>query len=79
MATLTLQIESASLMEQLKNVLSLMKGVKIMSKDTSSKSILLDDVPNAITLSAMKEAENGQDAGVVRTDSLESFMNSMED
>ena len=79
MATLTLQIESASLMEQLKNVLSLMKGVKILSKDTSSKSVLLDDILNAVTLTAMKEAESGQDAGVVCTDSLESFMRSMED
>lgn len=38
-----------------------------------------DDVPNAVTLAAMKEVESGHDAGVVRTDSLESFMASMEE
>lgn len=78
MATLTLQIESPSLMEQLKNILSLMKGVKVMTSDIS-KSAILDDVPNSVTLSAMKEAESGHDAGVVCMDSLETFMNSMED
>ena len=34
---------------------------------------------NAETLAAMKEAESGHDAGVVRVDSLESFMASLED
>lgn len=34
-------------------------------------------IPNAETLAAMKEAENGHDAGVVRVDSLESFMASL--
>lgn len=32
---------------------------------------------NAETLAAMKEAESGHDAGVVRVDSLESFMASL--
>ena len=39
----------------------------------------MEDVPNAETLAAMKEAESGHDAGVVRVDSLESFMASLED
>lgn len=34
-------------------------------------------IPNAETLAAMKEAESGHDAGVVRVDSLESFMVSL--
>ena len=34
-------------------------------------------IPNAETLTAMKEAESGHDAGVVRVDSLESFMASL--
>ena len=34
---------------------------------------------NAETLAAMKEAESGHDAGVVRVDSLESFIASMEE
>jgi hypothetical protein len=79
MARLTLQVDSPSLLEQLKNVLSLMKGVKIVSDSPVSRSAALEDVPNAETLAAMKEAESGHDAGVVRVDSLESFMASMEE
>ena len=48
-------------------------------KYLSVSSAALEDVPNAETLAAMKEAESGHDAGVVRTDSLESFMASMEE
>ena len=69
MAQLTLQIDSPSLLEQLKNVLSLMRGVKIVSDSPVSRSAALEDVPNAETLAAMKEAESGHDAGVVRVDS----------
>ena len=65
MAQLTLQIDSPSLLEQLKNVLSLMRGVKIVSDSPVSRSAALEDVPNAETLAAMKEAESGHDAGVV--------------
>ena len=79
MAQLTLQVDSPSLLEQLKNVLSLIKGVKIVSDSPISRSAALEDVPNAETLAAMKEAESGHDAGVVRVDSLESFMASMEE
>ena len=79
MARLTLQVDSPSLLEQLKNVLSLMRGVKIVSDSPVSRSAALEDVPNAETLAAMKEAERGHDAGVVRVDSLESFMASMEE
>ena len=79
MAQLTLQVDSPSLLEQLKNVLSLMRGVKIVSDSPVSRSAALEDVPNAETLAAMKEAESGHDAGVVRVDSLESFMASMEE
>ena len=79
MARLTLQVDSPSLLEQLKNVLSLMRGVKIVSDSPVSRSAALEDVPNAETLAAMKEAESGHDAGVVRVDSLESFMASMEE
>ena len=79
MPQLTLQVDSPSLLEQLKNVLSLMRGVKIVSDSPVSRSAALEDVPNAETLAAMKEAESGQDAGVVRVDSLESFMASMKE
>lgn len=77
MAQLTLQIDSPSLLEQLKSVLSLMKGVKIIADNPLSKNIALEEIPNAETLAAMKEAESGYDAGVVRVDSLESFMASL--
>ena len=50
MAQLTLQVDSPSLLEQLKNVLSLMRGVKIISDSTVSRSAALEDVPNAETL-----------------------------
>ena len=81
MPQLTLQVDSPSLLEQLKNVLSpnQTKGVKIVSDSPISRSAAMEDVPNAETLAAMKEAESGHDAGVVRVDSLESFMASMEE
>ncbi len=44
----------------------------------SFQNRIMDDVPNALTLAAMKEAESGKDAGVVSTDSLESFITSFE-
>ena len=56
-----------------------MRGVKIVSDSPVSRSAALEDVPNAETLAAMKEAESGHDAGVVRVDSLERFMASMEE
>ena len=59
MALLTLQVDSPSLLEQLKNVLSLMRGVKIVSDSPVSRSAVLEDVPHAETLAAMKEAESG--------------------
>ena len=59
MALLTLQVDSPSLKEQLKNVLSLMRGVKIVSDSPVSRSAALEDVPNAETLAAMKDAECG--------------------
>ena len=44
----------------------------------TSKNLKVIDMPNALTLAAMKEAESGRDAGVVSTDSLERFIASME-
>ena len=79
MAQLTLQVDSPSLLEQLKTVLSLIRGVKIVSDSPISRSAALEDVTTAETLAAMKVAESGHDAGVVRVDSLESFMASLED
>lgn len=36
-----------------------------------------EDVPNDVTLAAMREAESGNDAGEVKLDSIESFVASM--
>lgn len=77
--TLTLKVESPQLMEQLKHVLSLMKGVKIIAATPSSANTTMEITPNATTLAAMNEATTGKDAGVVRIDSLEQFVASMDD
>ena len=78
MATLTLQVENPSILTHLKAVLKSIQGVKVLnSNNTLAKNIVWEDVPNAVTLAAMKEAESGKDAGVVSTDSLESFIASM--
>ena len=79
MAQLILQAENPSILEQLKNILSLMRGVRVISSDASVKSVDKTGIPNTTTLAAMKEVESGHDAGVVRVDSLESFMVSMEE
>lgn len=53
-------------------------GVKILS--VNNAEVDANDAveqPNAVTLAAMKEAEEGNDAGVVCVDSLERFMDSM--
>ncbi len=79
MTTLTLQVDSPSLLEQLKSVFSLMKGVRILTADSAVKRHTVKETPNATTLAAMREAESGLDAGIVRLDSLEGFMSSMEE
>lgn len=71
MTTLTLQIENPSVLAHLKEVLKTIHGVNII--ETS-----MEEVPNAITLAAMKEAENGNDAGAICMDSLDSFIASMQ-
>lgn len=79
MATLTLQVENPSILAHLRAVLKSIKGVKVLSSEnTSMNEVAQDDVPNAVTLAAMKEAESGDDGGIVATDSLESFIKSME-
>ncbi len=78
MTTLTLQIENPFILAHLKAVLKAIKGVKILSNDKSTAdSTDWEEVPNRVTLSAMKEAESGNDAGTVSTDSLESFIASL--
>ena len=73
MTTMTLQIDNPSIFEHLKSILGLMKGVTIVGM-TDSLDV---DIPNETTLSAMKEAESGEDAGIVNIDSVECFIASM--
>ncbi len=78
-ATLTLQVENPSILTHLKAVLKSIRGVKVLSDiNTSAMDDAWEEVPNAVTLAAMKEAASGKDAGVVSTDSLESFIASMQ-
>ena len=73
MKTMTLEIDSPSIFEDQKNVIGLMRGVKII--DVTDNMGL--EIPNETTLSAMKEAESGEDAGIVNIDSVENFIASM--
>ena len=73
MKTMTLEIDSPSIFADLKNVVGLMRGVKII--DVTDNMGL--EIPNETTLSAMKEAESGEDAGIVNIDSVENFIASM--
>ena len=50
------------------------QGVKVLSSDETLVDDATTDQPNATTLAAMKEAEGSTGAGVVRMDSLQSFM-----
>ena len=70
---MTLQIDNPSIYEHLKSVLGLMKGVAIVGM-TDTLDV---EIPNETTLSAMKEAESGGDAGIVNIDSVENFIASM--
>ena len=73
MKTMTLEIDSPAIFEDLKNVIGLMRGVKIIGV-TDNMGL---EIPNETTLSAMKEAESGEDAGIVNIDSVENFIASM--
>ena len=73
MKTMTLEIDSPSIFEDLKNVIGLMRGVKIIGVTDNMDM----EIPNETTLSAMKEAESGEDAGIVNIDSVENFIASM--
>lgn len=78
MTTLTLQVEKPSILAHLKAVLKAIHGVKVLSNDkTLEGKEDIEEVPNSVTLAAMKEAESGNDAGIVSTDSLDSFIASL--
>ena len=78
MTTLTMEIENPSILTHLKAVLKAIPGVKILNVSNAASDDDVDsEQPNAVTIAAMKEAKEGNDAGVVCMDSLESFMSSM--
>lgn len=78
MTTLILEIENPSILTHLKAVLKAIHGVKILNvNNTISEEEVDSEQPNAVTIAAMKEAKEGNDAGSVCMDSLESFMSSM--
>ena len=67
MTTLTLQVENPLILAHLKVVLKSIKGVKVLSINNSlTPEDTCEEIPNAMTLAAMKEAESGNDAGVVQ-------------
>lgn len=78
MTTLTLEIDNPSILTHLKAVLKAIHGVKILNVNNAASDEDIDsEQPNDVTIAAMKEAKEGNDAGVVCMDSLERFMSSM--
>lgn len=78
MTTLTLEIDNPSILTHLKAVLKAIHGVKILNvNNAASDENIYSEQPNDVTIAAMKEAKEGNDAGVVCMDSLERFMSSM--
>lgn len=78
MTTLTLEIDNPSILTHLKAVLKAIHGVKILNVNNAASDENIDsEQPNDVTIAAMKEAKEDNDAGVVYMDSLERFMSSM--
>lgn len=78
MTTLTLEIDNPSILTHLKAVLKAIHGVKILNVNNAASDENIDsEQPNDVTIAAMKEAKEGNDAGVICMDSLERFMSSM--
>ncbi|MDD5862891.1 MAG: hypothetical protein PUF37_01925 [Prevotellaceae bacterium] len=79
MDTLTIEIDNPTLLEHLKSILGSIKGVKIISsKKAKSSTNEMEDIPNQETLAAMKEVEQGKDAGIVKLDNIDQFIASMQ-
>ncbi len=78
MTTLTLQVDNLSILEHIKGLLSAVRGVKIVNTVESPVPTYSEDIPNDLTQAAMKEAEEGKYAGVVRMDSIEDFVASFD-
>lgn len=72
MTTLTLQIDSPSILENLKQVLGTFKGVRIVTSQTEAA-----DIPNATTLAAIAEAKEGRRKPEEVYDNVEDLMKSL--
>lgn len=72
MTTLTLQIDSPSILESLKQVLGALKGVRIVTPQTEAA-----DIPNATTLAAIDEAKEGRRKPEEVYDNVEDLMKSL--
>lgn len=78
MTTLTLEIDNPSILTHLKAVLKAIHGVNILNVNNAASDENIDsEQPNDVTIAAMKEAKEDNDAGVACMDSLERFMYSM--
>ena len=76
---LTLQIDNPTILAHLKEVLKALNGVKVIdSVNAQTSDMDVEEIPNAVTLAAMKEVESGKDAGTICMDNLESFIASMQ-
>lgn len=76
---LTLQIDNPTILAHLKEVLKALNGVKVIDSVNAQVSDMdVEEIPNAVTLAAMKEVESGKDAGTICMDNLESFIASMQ-
>ena len=73
MATLTLQVESPSILEHLKGLLSVMKGVKVLREDNSVKTLRKSQCTELDK--ALMDVEKGD---VKNFDTLEEMMNYLE-
>ena len=73
MATLKLQVESPSILEHLKGLLSVMKGVKVLREDNSVKTLRKSQCTELDK--ALMDVEKGD---VKNFDTLEEMMNYLE-
>lgn len=66
MYTLTLQIESPTILQSLKKICCAMNGVKILNSHSKSS----EDIPNATTAKAIDNVRNGKTFSASSTDDL---------
>ena len=75
MATLTLQVENPSILEHLKGLLSIMKGVKVLREDNSVVNQVKQEAKCSELDKAILDVEKGK---VVNFDTLKEMMDYLE-